>query len=76
MSNIVSGMRYLADYEIVHLDIKPSNIIIGAMLVPKIIDYGEAYHSTVCSASNSPVTQSTDPVSPFPTRLLRSTRPL
>ena len=50
--NIVHGLRYLTSYEVVHLDIKPINVIVYKQLMTKIIDYGEAYHKNVCSQSN------------------------
>ena len=38
--NLVHGLRYLANYQIVHLDLKPINVIICKQLITKIIDYG------------------------------------
>ena len=47
--NVIQGLRYLASYSIVHLDIKPINILVCKQLITKIIDYGQAYHKQVCS---------------------------
>ena len=38
--NIVFGMKHLMDYNIVHLDLKPTNILVYKFLVTKIIDFG------------------------------------
>lgn len=51
---MVHGLRYLNNYEIVHLDIKPINILVCKQLITKIIDYGEAYHKDICLPSTNP----------------------
>jgi serine/threonine protein kinase len=38
--NIVFGMKHLINYKIVHLDLKPTNILICKFLITKIIDFG------------------------------------
>ena len=50
--NILQGLRHLVSQKIVHLDLKPSNIIVGRNYITKIIDFGEAYHHNVCSSGN------------------------
>lgn len=37
---VVQGLRFLREYNIVHLDLKPSNIMIYCNLLVKIIDFG------------------------------------
>jgi serine/threonine protein kinase len=37
---IVQGMRVLRDSDIVHLDLKFQNVLIGRALVPRITDFG------------------------------------
>lgn len=51
MLNILFGMRFLISREIVHLDLKPSNIVVCKQLIPKIMDFGEAYHRELCPKS-------------------------
>jgi serine/threonine protein kinase len=51
--NIVSGLRHLNGYNIVHLDLKPLNIIVCKSLIPKILDYGEAYHKDLAKKSTN-----------------------
>jgi serine/threonine protein kinase len=49
---ICHGLRYLQEYKIAHLDIKPSNIMTFNALKLKIIDFGESYHpnlKSICS---------------------------
>lgn len=38
--NIIYGIRHLIKYEIVHLDLKPINILVCKQLITKIIDFG------------------------------------
>ena len=40
---IAQGMKFLKDHDVYHLDLKPSNILIGSEQI-RIIDFGEAYH--------------------------------
>lgn len=40
MFSIVQSLRYIRDFKIVHLDIKPSNIMIYCNLLIKLIDFG------------------------------------
>ena len=41
---MVQGLRCLKDYEIAHLDLKPSNVMIGKKMAVKILDFGESYY--------------------------------
>lgn len=47
MFSITMGLRFLEKFKIVHLDFKPSNIMMSPGLLIKIIDFGEAYHPEV-----------------------------
>lgn len=38
--SITMGLRYLETYNVVHLDVKPNNIMIAPGLNVKIIDFG------------------------------------
>jgi serine/threonine protein kinase len=38
------GLLFLKRRQIIHLDIKPDNILIGKGLIAKLSDFGEAYH--------------------------------
>ena len=44
---ILQGLRFLKDCKIVHLDLKPSNIMIGKKLDLKFIDFDSSYHPTL-----------------------------
>ena len=46
---IAQSLRYLKEYNIVHLDLKPSNIMLSKKLSIKIIDFGESYHPSLGS---------------------------
>ena len=37
---IIQGLRCLKDYSIAHLDLKPSNVMIGKKMGVKLIDFG------------------------------------
>lgn len=41
---IGQALRYLKEYKIAHLDLKPSNIMTHKRLILKLIDFGESYH--------------------------------
>lgn len=44
MFSLVQALRYLRDYKIVHLDLKPQNIMLYANYLVKLVDFGESYH--------------------------------
>ena len=47
MFTISQSMRYLKEHNIVHLDLKPSNILMHQKMLIKLIDFGESYHPQV-----------------------------
>lgn len=49
--SITQSLRYIRDFRIVHLDLKPNNIMIFCNLLVKLIDFGESYHPDVCTDS-------------------------
>jgi len=55
MFSIIQSLRYIRDFKIVHLDVKPSNIMIYCNLLIKLIDFGESYHPEVCKKSTLPL---------------------
>ena len=40
VKNVLNGLKFLKDYKIVHLDLKPTNILVSHDLLTKIIDFG------------------------------------
>lgn len=68
---MVQAVRYLRDYEIVHLDLKPNNVMIFWNMLVKLIDFGESYHPKVCLTGNSICIKAIVLVLLFPTVLLR-----
>jgi len=44
---IVQAARTIKGYNIVHLDIKPDNVLIFCNMFVKLIDFGESYHPDV-----------------------------
>lgn len=62
---IAQSLRYLQEYQIAHLDLKPSNIMLCKKMMVKLIDFGESYHPDVKGTSHP--TQIISPASPSPT---------
>jgi serine/threonine protein kinase len=62
---IAQGLRYLQEYQIAHLDLKPSNIMVCKQMMVKLIDFGESYHPDIKGTPSS--IQATSPASPSPT---------
>jgi serine/threonine protein kinase len=46
--HLVHGVRFLVSREIVHLDLKPANVLVCQQLIPKTVDFGSAYHRELC----------------------------
>jgi serine/threonine protein kinase len=62
---IAQGLRYLQEYQIAHLDLKPSNIMLFKRMMIKLIDFGESYHPDIKGTPS--ITQIISPASQFPT---------
>ncbi|CAD8209936.1 unnamed protein product [Paramecium octaurelia] len=52
--NIAMGLRYIHNYNIIHMDIKPANILISKTYMAKITDFGEAINTQNISDSEKP----------------------
>lgn len=48
LRNLANGLRFISNYKIIHLDLKPNNIIVVSDLMTKIIDFSESYHPQIC----------------------------
>jgi len=48
MFMLVQALRILKDNDIVHADVKPSNVLTYCNLFLKLIDFGESYHPLLC----------------------------
>jgi serine/threonine protein kinase len=44
IKGICKGIQYLHDNNIVHLDLKPANILLDDYMTPKISDFGLSRH--------------------------------
>ena len=68
---IAQSLRYLQEYHIAHLDLKPANIMVCKQLMVKLIDFGESYHPEL---KGTPIfIQLISPVSQSPTPLPKTT---
>lgn len=73
MFMVVQALRCLKDYGVVHLDLKPSNILIYCNLYIKLIDFGESYHPDICKPGTNAPIQASTPASPTPIPLPKPT---
>lgn len=67
---IAQGLRYLQEYQIAHLDLKPANIMVCKQMMVKLIDFGESYHPEVKGTPS--FMQVISPAFPSPTQLLKT----
>lgn len=51
---VAQGLKFLKENQIVHLDLKPANILIQKNYIAKITDFGESYNSRVCDEKFRP----------------------
>lgn len=49
LSHLSNAIRFLESYQVAHLDLTPSNIIVVKDFLIKLIDFGEAYHKNTSS---------------------------
>jgi serine/threonine protein kinase len=52
MFSLAQALRCLQEYRVVHLDLKPANILMQKMMI-KLIDFGESFHPDVVGESTS-----------------------
>jgi serine/threonine protein kinase len=51
LAQLSNGLRFLAYYKVVHMDLTLGNVLVFDNYLPKIIDFGEAYHSETIEAT-------------------------
>jgi serine/threonine protein kinase len=51
LAHLSNGLRFLAYYKVVHMDLTLTNILVYDGYLPKIIDFGEAYHRETIEAT-------------------------
>jgi serine/threonine protein kinase len=51
MFMLVQALRVIKENDVVHADVKPSNVLLYCGLFIKLIDFGESYHPQVCNKS-------------------------
>lgn len=54
LAGIANGLRFLKNHNIAHMDLTPKNVLIAPGLIPKIIDFCEAYCFCFCKNDYSP----------------------
>jgi serine/threonine protein kinase len=50
-------LKFLHEYRVVHLDLKPANILLQKKMMIKVIDFGESYHPDLKHKHNPGFTQ-------------------
>merc|ERR1712212_568485 len=53
LKHVVSGLNYIHSNGIIHMDVKPANIIITSKNVPKIADFGCCISALKAATANS-----------------------
>ena len=51
LAHLSNGLRFLAYYKVTHMDLTLSNVLVHDGYLPKIIDFGEAYHRNTLKAT-------------------------
>lgn len=48
MINVLQGLRLIKQYNVVHMDLSPSNVIVNPNYMTQLIDFGQSYHEKIC----------------------------
>lgn len=54
---VACALKFLQEYRVVHLDLKPANILLQKKMMIKVIDFGESYHPDLKYKHNPGFTQ-------------------
>lgn len=51
--NVLQSLRLIKDYEVVHMDLSPGNILVSQNYIPQLIDFGQSYSKAICEKGTS-----------------------
>lgn len=46
--NVLQALKLIKEYDVVHMDLSPGNVLISSNYISRLIDFGESYHEKIC----------------------------